>query len=85
MIDSPEPGSVPLVSEIETPTWSTPKFFAIVLAVHFVMIFLLNGVLNEELHLGVPSAAIGAAPVFVTVLLLPRWTVFARWRTRGSH
>ncbi|HWB80921.1 MAG TPA: hypothetical protein VG755_38425 [Nannocystaceae bacterium] len=56
--------------------WSTGKFLLIVLVVDFVLMFTLNGVLNEVLHLGVPSSAIGVAPSFVTVLLMTRWRWF---------
>lgn len=56
--------------------WSTGKFLLIVTLVNFVLLFTLNGVLNEVLHLGVPSYALGVAPSFVTVLLLTRWRWF---------
>ena len=65
--------------------WSTPKFFAIILLVDAALFFLLNGVLNEVLHLGVPSGAIGIAPALVLVALLPRWRVFANRKTRKSE
>jgi hypothetical protein len=57
--------------------WSTPKFFAIALVLDFAIMFVLNGILNEVLHLGVSAGAIGVAPAFATVLLLPRWRVYA--------
>ncbi|MBC8066871.1 MAG: hypothetical protein IAG13_00940 [Deltaproteobacteria bacterium] len=60
----------------DTAGWSTWKFLGIVLAIDLVLFFVLNGVLNEVLGLGVPSAAIGAAPAMVVVLLLPRWRWF---------
>jgi hypothetical protein len=57
--------------------WSTPKFFAIALVVEFAMMFLLNGLLNEVLHLGVPAGAITVAPTLVLLALLPRWRFYA--------
>jgi hypothetical protein len=57
--------------------WSTPKFFLIVLLVDAALMFTLNGVLNEVLHLGVSPSAIAIAPAIVLVALLPRWRVFA--------
>ncbi len=56
--------------------WSTWKFLGIALAVEFVTFFVLNGVLNEVLHLGVSSGAIGVAPSLILVALLPRWRWF---------
>ncbi len=64
------------------PLWSTPKFLLVALLVELVTFFVLNGVLNEVLHLGVPSAAIGVAPSLLLVFLLPRWSYFARLRTK---
>jgi hypothetical protein len=66
---------------LENGGWSTPKFLGIVLAVAFALFFVLNGVLNEVLGLGVPSGAIGVAPAMALVFLLPRWRWF-RERTR---
>lgn len=64
------------------PLWSTPTFLLVALVVEFVTFFALNGVLNEVLHLGVPSYAIGVAPTLVLIALLPRWSYFARLRTK---
>jgi hypothetical protein len=57
----------------DTGGWSTWTFLGIALAVEFVLYFVLNGVLNVVLELGVPSAAIGAGPTMAVILLLPRW------------
>lgn len=56
--------------------WSTPKFFLILLVIDFVLTFTLNGVLNEVMHLGVSTAALGVAPSIVLIVLLPRWRWF---------
>ena len=64
------------------PLWSTPKFLVIALLVELVTFFVLNGVLNEVLHLGVPSGALGVAPALLLVALLPRWSVYARMRAK---
>lgn len=61
------------------PLWSTPKFLLIVFVTSFVVVFVLNGVLNEMLSLGVPSGSFGAAIGVVVFVLMQRWSWF---RTR---
>lgn len=71
----------------ESSAWSTPKFLLVALVVSFVVVFTLNGILNEILGLGISSAAFGAANGFLLVILLPRWSVFRRIvarREKGS-
>jgi hypothetical protein len=62
----------------ESPAWSTPKFLLAALVVSFVVMFTLNGLLNEILGLGISTAAFGAANGLLLVILLPRWSVFRR-------
>ena len=62
------------MSDARREGWSTPKFFLIALVVSFVVTLTLNGVLNELLGLGLPSAAFAAADGIILVLvLMPRW------------
>jgi chromate transport protein ChrA len=61
---------------------STPRFLLTTLVIDFVLMFLLNGLLNEVLELGVPSWLIGVPPTVVLLVLLPRWEWF-RQRMQG--
>jgi len=81
VIDRPLAASSPFVPDSK-PLWSTPRFLLVALVVEFVTFFVLNGVLNEVLHLGVPPGAIGIAPTLVLLALLPRWSVYARMRAK---
>lgn len=81
MIDRRTSASHSLVPDAK-PLWSTPKFLLVAVLVEFVTYFVLNGVLNEVLHLGVPPAAIGVAPTLLLIALLPRWSYFARLRAK---
>lgn len=65
--------------------WSTPRFLLTALVIDFVLMFLLNGVLNEALELGIPGWLLGVPPTLVTLVLLPRWAWFRRMMQRRAQ
>lgn len=84
VIGSPACGSIPLdMNAPDSRLWSTPKFFAIALAIEFVTMFVLNGLLNMILEWNVPSAALGVGGSVLLVFLFPRWRWFAELHKRA--
>lgn len=65
--------------------WSTPRFFLTILVIDFVLMFLLNGVLNEVLELGIPGWLLTVPGSLVLVVLLPRWAWFRRFMERRAQ
>jgi hypothetical protein len=73
------------MSDTTNKGWSTPRFLLTTFVIDLVLMFLLNGVLNEVLDLGVPSWLIGVPPTVVVVVLLPRWRWFRQLMQRRAQ